>query len=130
MANVTTYKRGDRAPSYGPVTLKDRNGAAVPLSGAENVHMWMKGLAESGVNKNTIITIKTSPMTGVSGGALADDGKVEYEWEGPEGEEPGDLDTMGKFRIEYAITLAPGVIATIPNSDYDEIHVIESLRPE
>jgi hypothetical protein len=90
-------KQNDTSPAI-QATLKDANGSAINLNGADVV-MHMKSV-------NGVLKV-SEEMTIVD----ADTGVVKYDWV------TGDTDTVGTYYVEFQVTYADLTIETFPNDD-------------
>jgi hypothetical protein len=90
-------KQNDTSPAI-QATLKDANGSAIDLTGADVV-MHMKSV-------NGVLKV-SEEMTIVD----ADTGVVKYDWV------TGDTDTVGTYYVEFQVTYADLTIETFPNDD-------------
>ena len=90
-------KQNDTSPAI-QATLKDANGSAIALTGAD-VAMHMKSV-------NGVLKVREE-ITIVD----ADTGVVKYDWV------TGDTDTVGTYYVEFQVTYADLTIETFPNDD-------------
>ena len=90
-------KQNDTSPAI-QATLKDANGSAIDLTGADVV-MHMKSV-------NGVLKV-SEEMTIVD----AANGVVKYDWV------TGDTDTVGTYYVEFQVTYADLTIETFPNDD-------------
>jgi hypothetical protein len=105
MAVVLVVKQGDTFPGV-ETTLTDSKGA-INLTEATSV----KFIAKSGSH------IIEGNCTIIEAGK----GTVSYPWA------EGDTGITGVYKVEYKITWKSGGIQSVPNQNYDEIEIEESL---
>lgn len=108
-----TIKQNDTWPPL-TATLKGDGGAAIDLTEASAVRILLK---------SDTVTVKTGPVDITD----APNGKISYEWEGAEGEDPADTGTPGTYKMEFEITWATGKVQSIPNDSYKELEIVEEL---
>jgi hypothetical protein len=111
-----TMKRNDTWPPL-RAQLKDGDGEPLDLSTADTVRILLEG-------EETKLKIKAGPAAIVG---APEDGEVEYEWQGPEGEDPADLHTADRYKGEFEITDEDGSVYTVPNDGYFTLLVVEDL---
>ena len=105
---ATVYiKKGDRYPLL-TATLQTEDGTAIDLTGGSVVFRMSTQHGKNLVN--TAATVVTAAS-----------GIVRYDWAA------GDTDVVGKFRGEFVATLASGRAVTVPNFEYIDIRIQDSV---
>ncbi len=99
-------KQGDTAYSL-KRELVDENGLAIDLTGATVTFAMMSA-------KTKVVKVPRSTASIVGAPTL---GVAQYDWQ------TGDTNTAGDFLGDFKVTLAGGVIKTIPNRGYVPISV-------
>lgn len=108
-----TIKRRDTAPIIQDILL-DSTGTAVNLTSATvKFHMtsW------DGVT----VVVAAGSVTGWNGGALGNNGQVEYA------PASGDVANAGVFKAEWEVTFAGGKIETWPNDGWAVVDITGDL---
>ena len=108
-------KQGDTRPVY-QAQLLDGFGtpaeAPLDLTNATQVKIKLRTTGDEGAPKVNGTMVITTPKTA---------GIVTYQWAA------GDLDTPGKYDVEFEITWTGGGIETVPNDGYLELEVVDDL---
>lgn len=99
---------------------------AVDLTGCE-VHL--SALSDEALSESSKVRIKTSAATSWGGGALGADGKVEYQFEPEEGEDPPDLAFAGAYNMEFVVFKAGSFQMRIPNEGMYRLKIEQDTGP-
>lgn len=109
MAADFFLKQGDTTPPL-VSTLKDADGAAVDLTGAD-VRFIMTPRGETEPTTDGVADIDADPESGV----------VSYQWM------EGDTETAGLYDAEFEVTFVDYSVQTFPNSGYVRIQILRQL---
>lgn len=104
-----TIKRGDTRNAIKAI-LKDAFGTPVNLAGCSvSFHMSPLGLRQSAVASRAVHVQDTA------------NGEVWFLWA------PGETDTAGVYRAEFAVIYPDGRRETFPNTSYISIRILDDL---
>ena len=107
MASIVYIKKGDRYPLLA-ATLTLEDGTAINLTGGSVIFRMSTQHGQNLVNTAATVVSAT-------------DGTVRYDWAS------GDTDVVGKFRGEFVATLSSGRVVTVPNFEYIDIRIQDSV---
>lgn len=113
MGSVTYYKKGSRLPVYERQLLDDL-GQPYSLAGIVSLTFYLKARGQA---DNVAPKVNGAAATIVD----AATGTVRYAWGAT------DLDTVGRFRVEWHANFGGGLLLKFPAPGYDEVVVEEDL---
>lgn len=101
-------KQNDTSPAI-QATLKDVDGAVVPLAGATvRFHMRKQGATTAKVDAAAVIVNDVG-------------GIVRYNWVA------ADTNTVGTYQAEFEVTYSDNTVETFPNASYLKVKVIDDI---
>lgn len=113
-------KTGDTFPTL--VTRFEDEKGQIDLSSAETVKVYLSLVVEEGEPGLVVEGVCSIEAT-----EEEVNGKMTKVWLAKFTFTPEDTATAGLYKVEHKATLAPGVVESLPNKDYDYIEIQPSL---